>query len=120
MGFKNGAYATVWKVENKGKYTVGQVSTSKKNKENGSYETDFKGNFVKFVGEANNVVEKISGRTRIKILDCDVTNKYDKNKNREFVNYTVFKCEMVSQESDAKGKSITTGTCQSNDEDLPF
>ena len=33
MGFRQGAYAKIWKVENKGNYHVAQISISRKNKD---------------------------------------------------------------------------------------
>lgn len=41
MGFRNNAYAKVWKSEDKGNYSVVELSTSKKNKQTDQYETDF-------------------------------------------------------------------------------
>ena len=51
--FGVGSYATIWKVENKGNYDVCQLSTQKKNKETGAYETDFAEQGVRFVGKAH-------------------------------------------------------------------
>jgi hypothetical protein len=80
MGFKVGAIATVWKVNEKEKYSNIQISTSRKDRNTNEYKTDFSG-FVNLVGEAHHKVNQLSEKTRIKILDCEVTNDgYDKEK----------------------------------------
>ena len=35
MGFRQGAYAKIWKIEDKGNYHVAQMSISRKNKDTG-------------------------------------------------------------------------------------
>ena len=40
MGFGQGKFGHIWKLENKGNYHVAEMSTSKKNKNTDQYETD--------------------------------------------------------------------------------
>lgn len=52
MGFRNGAYATIWEVKPvSDTNTKARISVSRKNKQTGQYETDFSG-FVEFIGTA--------------------------------------------------------------------
>lgn len=93
MGFRQGAYAKIWRVEDKGNYSVAQVSISKKNKDTDQYETEFQHNFVRLVGTAHDLgknIEEVQGGTSIKITSCDVTNRYDKDKQKEFTNFVIF------------------------------
>ena len=88
MGFRNGAFATVW--DKKQVSPMLRISISKKNKETGKYDQDFSG-FVAVVGrEAAAEANKLKPKDRIKLGDCDVTTKYDKAKNITYTNFTVF------------------------------
>lgn len=127
MGFRQDAYATIWSVEDKGNYSIVRMSTSKKNKQTDKYETDFNANFVRFIGTAHQMASQLSEKSRIKISSCEVTNKYDKEKNKEYTNFLVYGFEIqdgnkTSNNSRASGKSnngfmnIPDGI----DEDLPF
>lgn len=99
MGFKQGAFAKVWKVEDKGNYHVAQMSTSKKNKQTDQYETDFSNNFVRLIGTAHTQAATLKDGDRIKIGNCDVSNKYDKEKQKEYTNYCIFSYEMADGNS---------------------
>ena len=53
MGFREGAFATVWEITNQGdSFSKVRVSTSRKDKKTDEYVTDFNG-FVSLIGEAN-------------------------------------------------------------------
>lgn len=130
MGFSNGSYAKLWKIEKvKGKdYYLGQISTSRKNQK-GEYENDFSASFVRIVGEAAKAADagKIKAGDRIYIARCDVTNKYDKEKKTEFVNYTIFACEkadgkpQIQQRSQQRPDPSSFNNVQDDmDEELPF
>lgn len=100
MGFREGAFATVWEITNQGdSFSKVRVSTSRKDKKTDEYVTDFNG-FVSLIGEANKKLGLIErsldedGRCRIRLGACDVSNRYDKDAGREFVNYTLFDFEM--------------------------
>lgn len=94
MSFKNGAYATLWEhKDGKGNYHDGRISTSKKYNDN--YEEDF-GAWVRFIGDAKTKCEKLSDkRHRIKIISCEVTNRWDREAKKEYVNFAIFDFELV-------------------------
>ena len=100
MGFSKGRFARVWRVDDKGNYAVCQLSTSKKNKDTEQYEVDFQDGFVKFVADAHKKITSVDISDKgipIKISSCDVTNKFDKEKNKIYVNYTVFGIELSDE-----------------------
>lgn len=117
MGFRNDAYAKVWKVEDKGKYSVCQVSISKKNKKTNEYETEFQSSFVRFVGEAHERILALGENSRIKILSCDVTNKYDKDKKVSYTNFVVYSCEDANSENGNTGKKLNSVSLKQAKED---
>ena len=89
MGFRTGAYAKVWEVTPvTDTNTKVRLSVSRKNKQTGEYEEDFSG-FVSCVGTANaKKALQLKAGARIKIGDCDVSNRYDRDKK---VTYTTYK-----------------------------
>lgn len=101
MGFREGAFATVWEIKNQGdNFTKIRVSTSRKDKRTDEYVTDFSG-FVSLIGDAHKNIGLIesalngSDHCRIKFGACDVSNRYDKEAGREFTNFTLFAFEMA-------------------------
>lgn len=128
MGFRTGAYASVWEVkEGRGNTMSVRLSISRKNKE-GNYEQDFSG-YCTFIGNAKAKAEKLKTKERIKLGDVDVTTWFDSNKGREYVNYKVFDFEMANgstgQNNDTK--PVKTGALYDNpidgvsdEDDLPF
>lgn len=110
MGFRNGAYATVWETKlGNGNWTDVRLSISRKNKD-GEYETDFSG-FVRFIGDAHAGAAYLGEKSRIKIGECDVTNRYDKEKKVTYTNFAVFSFE------DADGNNAATQPPASTDGD---
>lgn len=103
MGFRNGAYATIFEdVDNGGRnYTAKKVAISKRNAD-GGYDQTF-GGIVRFVGDCKNDAAKLTKLDRIKIEECDVTNSYDKEKKREYVNYVVFKFSKLDKNGNTTG-----------------
>lgn len=101
MGFRTGAYAKVWTVEDKGNVTKVKLSTSKKNKQTDQYETDFSG-FVNFVGTAHKDASSLKDGDRIKIGDCDVTSSYNAEKKITYTNYAIFSYETTDGSSTSK------------------
>lgn len=93
MGFRQGAYAKIWKVENKGNYHVAQISISRKNKDTGAYDTEWQDSFVRLVGTAHQQIETMDISHNVKIGSCDVTNKYDAQKKTTYTNYVIFNFE---------------------------
>lgn len=92
MGFRQGAFAKIWKVENKGNYHVAEMSVSKKN-DAGGYDVTWQNKFVRLVGTAHTQADKLDISKSVKIGACDVTNKYDKDKNTTYTNYVIFAFE---------------------------
>ena len=90
MGLRANCYATLWSIEKKEKYTKVQMSTSKKDKATGTWETDWKG-YANFVGQAHTEVAKFKEKDRVKIEEFEITNKYDKEKQVTYTYCSVFK-----------------------------
>ena len=130
MGFGQGKYAHVWKLEDKGNYHVAEISTSKKDKETDKYETDWSNKFVRLVGTAHQQAPKLDIAKNVKIGACEVTNKYDKEKNTTYTNYVIFNFDDVdggskeSKSDKAKGKDVSKegfmNIPDGIDEELPF
>lgn len=129
MGFKQDArFAKVWEVEDKGNYHVVSLSTSKKDKNTGKYETDFSNKFVRFIGTAHTMATNLKAGDTIKIGSCEVTNKYDKEKNTTYTNYLVYSFEIEGSNSSNAPTTPTTPPSTDSfmnipdgvDEELPF
>lgn len=95
MGFRKGAYAKIWQVKPvTNTLTDVRLSISKKNKNTGEYEQEF-GGYVRFAGfDAAKKAALLQEGDRIQLGDVDVTNKYDKEKNVTYTNFTVFNFEI--------------------------
>ena len=131
MGFRTGAYATIWQVkQGKGNYTDVRLSISKKNRQTNEYEQDFSG-FVRFIGTAHQKAGLLKEKDRIKIGDCEVTNSYDKEKNITYTNFAVFSFEDANNggNSGTSQNAQTASSTQNDkfmsipdgiDEELPF
>lgn len=96
MGFGQGKFGHIWKLENKGNYHVAEMSTSKKNRNTDQYETDWANKFVRLVGTAHQQADQLDISKNIKIGACEVTNRYDKEKNTTYTNYAIFNFEDAS------------------------
>ena len=96
MGFRTCSYATIWEIEPRtDTWTKARVSTSRKNRQTGEYETDFSG-YISFFGTA--VAQKAAGlheRDRIRFGDIDVTNSYNKEKKITYTNFAVYSFDMA-------------------------
>ena len=121
MGFKTGAYVKIWKVEDKGNYSVVELSSSKKNKQTNEYETDFSSKFVRFIGKAHTDIKNIGEVSKIKLGDVEVTNSYNKETKVAYTNFLVF-----SFEAEGGGTKTVTGNedfmsiASDLESDLPF
>ena len=126
MGFRTGAYAKVWKTEDKGNYSVVELSTSKKNKQTGKYETDFNGKFVRFIGKAHTDIKKYGDGIKIKLGDVEVTNSYNKETKVSYTNFLVFSFEAEESNTNTNTGSLPTGNedfmkiSDDLDAELPF
>ena len=128
MGFKQDArFVKVWEVENKGNYHIVSISTSKKNKETGEYETDFSNKFVRFVGAAHTMASNLKKGDVIKLGNCEVTNSYSKERNTTYTNYVVYSFEKESDGNITNTNQVPTPKSKDFmnipdgiDEDMPF
>ena len=93
MGLRTGAYATIWSVEDRGKFSNVRVSTSKKNKATGTYEQDFSG-YIRFIGDAHSNAATLKEKDRIKIGEFEVTTTYDASKKITYTNYALFSFDL--------------------------
>ncbi len=125
MSFRQNAFATIWSVEPvRDTITKAKITTSKKNKSTGEYETDFSG-FVTFLGTATaSKAAKLKEKDRIKLGDVDVTRKWDKEKQKEYINFNVFSFEMADSKTASSPPAVTNTEPVDNGEvetdDLPF
>jgi hypothetical protein len=105
MGFANGKYATCWTDRNTNKvlnlfekYAEVQITTSKKKKDGDkeTFETDFSGR-VRFVGKSFDKIKRIDLREkdRLKLLEVETCNRYDKEKKRSYESFIVWDFETV-------------------------
>ena len=123
MGFKNGAYATVWSVEKRGNMDVARLSISKKDKNTGDYNTEFSG-FVALCTNDNVKIQRLkreiqqNNKARIKLGDTNVTQKSVKGDNDEWKVYTNF----YTYDFDFADSSPAPArvTRPEEDEELPF
>lgn len=90
MGFKNGAYATVWETRDRNGRAEARMSINRKD-QNGNYVTDWS-DWVTLIGAAKDLVGA-AAKTRIRLGDVDVSNRYDKEKKVMYVNYKMFTYE---------------------------
>ena len=104
MGFRSGAYATVWEIQPMSDtFTKGRISITRKNKDTGEYETQFSG-FVMFAGTgAASKAAKLKEKDRIKLGDTDVTTKYNKEKNVTYTNFKIYDFEMADFQNENRG-----------------
>lgn len=109
MGFRQGAYAKIWKVEDMGNYSTAQLSISKKKKDSDEYVTEFQHNFVRLVGNAHTAIQNMTipekGGLSIKISSCDVTNRWDNETKKEYTNFAIFGFEIPDYSGKGAGKS---------------
>ena len=105
MGFKNGAYATVWDIQPRSpKVTVLRISTSKKPHGSDEYVQDFSG-FCSCVGEtAATAAKGLKVGERIKLGDVETTTSYIKEKDITYTNFAVYSFERVEKTGDSKGQ----------------
>ena len=122
MAFGNGAFLKIWGVTDKGNYAEVEVSSSKKNKQTGEYETDFNSKFVRFVGDAYHC-RPMKGQ-KIKIVECAVTNCYKGNDGKTAYlknpNYVVFRYELQDGSNTTNSANTDFSTLTDVNEFVPF
>lgn len=89
MSFRSGAYLKIWEITPGERSTRIRCSSSRKNKQTNEYEQDFTG-FVNLVGGAHQAASGLKAGDSIRIGDCEVTSRYDKEKKKEYINFAVF------------------------------
>lgn len=124
MGFRTGAWAKIWEITPGERSTKLRVSTSKKNKQSGEYEQDFSG-FVTFAGTAHKEAGQLKVGDRFQIGDCDVSSRYDKEKKKEYINFTVFSFHLGDDAQTKNGLAEPTSSsapaaAEDLEEELPF
>lgn len=106
MGFRQGAFARIWSVNDEGKYSTANVSVSRKNNNTGKYDVEFSDGYVRLVGSAHEAAKELGLPTReefdsqsdkgvsVKISSCDVTNNYDTKTKKLYTNCVIFGFEI--------------------------
>lgn len=126
MGFRNNTYAKVWKSEDKGNYSIVELSTSRKNKQTEQYETDFSSKFVRFIGQAHTDIKNTQDGARIKLTEVEVTNSYNKETKQGYTNFLVYGFELpefkdTKQNQQANGsEEFMSIPSDLDSEELPF
>lgn len=125
MGFRNGAYATVWDVKpGASKSQRCRISISRKDKSTDQLVQDFSG-YCDFWGNAAAMAQRLKPKDRIKLVSVDVTNKYDKDAGKEYINYKVFEFENAESKYPQGDAGPASGTMNAHEGDvsedgLPF
>lgn len=122
MGFRTGAYATVWEVSRvSDTLTKGRISINRKDKTTGEYVQDF-GGYVAFVGTAcANKALGLKEKSRIKLDSVDVSTKYDKERKKTFTDFNIFSFDIAeSRDSAHRGDPVNTAGDDDLSGDLPF
>jgi len=118
MAFRNGAYAKIQEIlDTKDKYKDVRITTSRKNKITGKYEYDFSSK-VRLIGEANLI--PILKEDTIKVIDCEISNKYDKEKKITYWNPIIWNFEKIEKAADKQVAISEDLGKEDSDEDLPF
>ena len=122
--FANNNYAKVWKIYPKEKkdqkFTLVQLSTSRKDKKTKEYSTDFSG-YVRLIGDAEEKAKELEAQDKIKLLTVGVTNSYDKANKKTYTQYVCFDFEFDNSQKQAE-TSGSDGDWAEMDENakLPF
>lgn len=104
MGFRKGSYAKVWEVNPvNDTCTKIRISTNYKNKSTNEYEQDFSG-YVLCLGTAfAQKAAKLTKGDKIKLGDCDVTTKFDKEKKVTYTDFKLFSFDAESTSAPSAG-----------------
>ena len=121
MGFARSKWAKCWQIEPGERSTKVRISTSKKNKQTNEYEQDFSG-FVTLAGTAHKEAANLKVGDTFQIGDCEVTSRYDKEKKKEYINFTVYSFTSDDKnDAPAPKPAAAPATVQDDSEDsLPF
>lgn len=104
MGFRSGAYAKIWELEQTENAVNARISISRKDKNSGQY-TQAWGGYARFYGDAAQAVQNAGKGGRIKLGEVDVTNRYDAEKKITSTYYSVYTAEVAQAGREAGNKA---------------
>lgn len=125
MGFRQGAFARIWSVNDEGNYSTANVSVSRKNKETDKYDVEFSDGYVRLVGSAHEAAKDLGLPTReefdsqrdkgvsVKISSCDVTNSYDAKTKKLYTNCVIFGFEVPDNNSNSSDNASAKNVSKS-------
>lgn len=118
MGFRNGAYAKVWSIEQVSPMnTKLRISVSRKDKKTDKYVQDFSG-FVNCIGaDCAKKAMNLSEGARIKLGDVDVSTTYNEEKKTTYTSFKIFSFEQDG-ETEKPQNDVFDGDV--DDKSLPF
>lgn len=124
MGFRNGAYATIWEVQPKTpNVTVLRITTSKKPKGQDNYVTDFSG-FCSCLGQTSAEAAKgLQRGDRIKLGEVETLTTYIKEKDKTYTNFNIYSFERVASGTQQSKQDVYEGVTEvegDEDEGIPF
>ena len=119
MGFRTGAYATVWEIKPRSSTdTTLRIAISRKNRQTGEYEQEFSG-FVSVYGTAAAAMAaKLHEGDRIKLGDCDVSTRYDPAKKTTYPNFKLFSFDL-QQSAKNEAAEPDSGEVDAGEPDFP-
>ena len=125
MGFRNGAYATVWEVKPYSETcTKVKISITKKVQGTDEYKKTFSG-WVQFQGTiAAPKALKLKEKDRVQLNEVDVENLYNEEKERLYYFFKVWKFDKVDSspkpEEDKTQPEVDGGEPGEEADGLPF
>ncbi len=123
LGIREGQIVKVWSWEDKGKYAVVRMSSSRKDKITGEYKSS-NWVFVRFVGEAYNKIKngELNEGDLIELHGCTISlESYVDNKIKKYPKFpSIVVFNWVPCESKAPVNNNATDTEDMDDENIPF
>lgn len=89
-----GKYISVFEVEEREKYCIANLSTSKKNTDNTYTNMYWR---ARFVGKAFDKAKKLKDKDKIEITNGIIENNYDKEKDKLWVTVTIFEFKKMKK-----------------------
>lgn len=121
------SYGNIWKVENKGKWSSVNFSTSRKDRDNEGKAVFSNWSFVGFVGKAHEKVQGMGDGTRVLLKGTVSKEPYiDKDGQTAYPKNPQFKVYDLEVQEESGGRSFDTpprvveSTTEDNEEDFPF